>query len=170
METLLGFKTKIKGANVFIRALQEGTEPAERARVLKRAFNRVKSQLVGDMRRNITAVGARETGTLRRSITGKVITYSSGVVIMLVGPRRRKYANGRNPANYAHLVELGTSPHSLGKGVGRFQVRKKWRSLVAHPGATAKPFLEPTSRQSGPRLSEQIAVEVLEEKRKQLSS
>lgn len=57
-----------------------------------------------------------DTGTLRKSFTTKVKTFSSGITTGIIGPRNRtvdafsktkKRTVRRNPNNYAHLIELG---------------------------------------------------------------
>lgn len=66
----------------------------------------------------------------------------------------RRYGRARpaDPYYYAHLVELGTKPHAVGKQSQRFKVRptKQNPSGVPgmqrggmHPGARPKPFLRP---------------------------
>lgn len=57
-----------------------------------------------------------DTGTLRKSMWTRVKSYQGGKRVQaIVGPRRFKYANGKNPANYAHLVELGHRVANRGK-------------------------------------------------------
>jgi HK97 gp10 family phage protein len=52
---------------------------------------------------------------------------------------------GRNPRRYAHLVEFGVSPHSVGKGSVRVAKGKKLANAVGikHPGHKARPFMRP---------------------------
>lgn len=47
------------------------------------------------------------------------------------------------PRNYAHLVEWGTKPHSLGKGSKRKYAIVGMQHGAWHPGAVPKPFLRP---------------------------
>lgn len=50
----------------------------------------------------------RETGALRRAMSAKEKSYRSGKYqLAIVGPKNFKYASGRNPGKYGHLVELG---------------------------------------------------------------
>lgn len=62
-----------------------------------------------------------DSGVLRRAMTVKVKSYAkSGKKLAIIGPRNKRAANGRNPANYAHLVELGhrvSRKGKLGRGV-----------------------------------------------------
>ncbi len=123
-----------------------------------------------------SALHADDTGALRLSLGEKVQAYRGGAVqVGIIGPRtgavtvgrgakrRRKLsalgkklaAMKKGPAWYAHLVEGGTAPHSLGKGSslqGRVS-RKTGKTLKPrlqvgrmHPGAKAKPFVGPGYR------------------------
>lgn len=74
------------------------------------------------------------TGNLRRSIgweTRGVFRDASGVpvehraVVLIRKPRKGR----RNARAYAHMVEYGTRPHRVGKGM--------------HPGASPRPFMRP---------------------------
>lgn len=57
----------------------------------------------------------RDTGLLKRSIGIRAVTYSSGVSVAIIGPRkgfkttvsRRGRSQVANPAKYAHLLEFG---------------------------------------------------------------
>lgn len=96
-------------------------------------------------------------GLLQKSLGRKMKTYSkSGTVVAIVGPRsgfqrpvpgRGKNGKRRvaNPLYYAHLVEKGTRPHSLGKG-SRLRGKKARQSGAMHPGARPRPFLGPAWR------------------------
>ena len=58
-----------------------------------------------------------ETGLLKKSLGKKLKKYKrNAVAVCIVGPRSgfKDEGTGRNPANYAHLVELGTT-HSAPK-------------------------------------------------------
>lgn len=108
----------------------------------------------------IARAGApRESGLLRKSIGRKQKRYKrASVTVTMVGPRigfkklvsvpGRKKAQLRNPAMYAHLVEGGTAPHSLGKDSVRF-LRKGGGKTPGqqfgkqHPGSAPQPFLKP---------------------------
>ncbi len=122
-----------------------------------------------------SALHADDTGALRMSLGEKVQAYRGGAVqVGIIGPRtgavtvgrgakrRRKLsalgaklaAMKKGPAYYAHLVEGGTAPHSLGKGSHRvIRLGRKGQVLHArfqvgrmHPGARAKPFVGPGYR------------------------
>jgi hypothetical protein len=99
----------------------------------------------------------KQTGLLEQSFGKKTKTYArAGVVVTVVGPRKgfkkkftiKRTINGkevlyeeyRNPVSYAHLVEKGTEPHSLGSGTeGRKGIDKGGGH---HPGAKANPILQ----------------------------
>jgi HK97 gp10 family phage protein len=73
-----------------------------------------------------------ETGQLFQSLALKFKKYKrSQSYLGMLGPLRnfKDEETGRNPANYAHLVELGTAPHKMGDGL--------------HPGTPPRPFLRP---------------------------
>jgi HK97 gp10 family phage protein len=112
----------------------------------------------------------RDSGLLKESIGSKSKTYDSGVTVGIVGPRRgfrrtvdrrawqsgeRALASGKrqvvyktlkriaDPANYAHLVEYGTKPHTLGGGSS---LRAKGTLAAGqygatHPGTTGQRFM-----------------------------
>lgn len=112
----------------------------------------------------------RDSGLLKESIGSKSKTYESGVTVGIVGPRRgfrrvvdrkawqsgeRALASGKrqvvyktlkriaDPVKYAHLVEHGTKPHTLGGGSST----KAKGTLAAgqygatHPGTTGQRFM-----------------------------
>jgi HK97 gp10 family phage protein len=90
-----------------------------------------------------------ETGLLRKSLGKKTKTYpNKGTVVVAIGPRtgfrRLVRVKGklvrRNPTKYAHLVEFGSRPHTVGKGSS---LRKRRQRGVMHPGVAARPFLRP---------------------------
>lgn len=111
-------------------------------------------EAAAEIRKAAKALAPVDTGLLKKSIKSVVRTSKKqGVVYAVIGPAtgmgadvvrdgRPQYAD---PAKYAHLVEYGTAPHviqtkttqSLRLPDGRF------RALVHHPGAAAKPFLRP---------------------------
>jgi HK97 gp10 family phage protein len=99
--------------------------------------------------------GARKTkdsGLLARSIARKTATYQSGrrwSIVVILGPKRgmkqkvkrrgRKQQVMADPINYAHLVEYGTSGHSLDKGSRAPRSREHLdRARVASGKAVAK--------------------------------
>jgi len=107
-----------------------------------KAANKAMRITVKAARRNVPV----ETGQLKKSIGIRIKKYrQSGIVFAAVGPRKgyKDATTGRNPANYAHLVEYGTAPHKEtsegGFKIGNFFVGK----TIDHPGARPKPFLRP---------------------------
>lgn len=124
-------KTSITGIEEMTRNLEKlGTRVALRGpNAAVRAGGTV---IVREMRRR----APKDTGSLKKSLGQKVKQYRrSKAVTSIIGARSKRYetAKGnRNPANYAHLVELGT------KGTG------------THPGIAAKPFMRPAWDASSP--------------------
>ena len=171
----------------------------EVARNLKKLENRIQKKVT----RGATAKAMRpvaktakanakrikDTGLLARSIGTKTKTMRGGTVITIVGPRKgfkttvmRKDRDGNDkpvvsdPANYAHLVELGTRPHSTKKGVknsikvGGVRVYRDLHDMT-HPGAKPKPFLRPaliSHGQSSIRVFGHAMIEGMEREAKKL--
>lgn len=145
----------------------EGLKKALRNRILKRAIGAGTKLIL----REAKARAPRETGLLRKSLGRKVKVYrNSGTVVGIVGPRagfketvtrsRGRWLPGpvvSDPIRYAHLVELGTRPHALGKGSN---LRKGRQSGHTHPGAAARPFLRPAVQALGTQVRAAIAREV----------
>ena len=96
------------------------------------------SVIIKEMRRR----APNETGSLKKSMGQKVKNYRGNkTVTSIVGARSKRYATAkgnRNPAYYAHLVELGVAPHRTGK-----------RGM--HPGFAARPFMRPAWDAAAPR-------------------
>lgn len=124
------------------------------------------------------ALAPRDSGLLKRSIgVGRIKTYPSGVIFVAVEPRKgheqmvqRKvfgtatYSEGwkgkvvhltrnqfANPRKYAHLVELGVAPHSLGKSTRLRTNLTKFKKITgggtyqggaSHPGFAGRFFLK----------------------------
>lgn len=121
-------KIKIEGIEEMTRKLEAvGTRVALRGP--NAAVRAGGSFLIKEMRRR----APKETGSLKKALGQRIKTYRrSKTVAAIVGPRSKRYDTSkgrRNPANYAHLVELGTRPHSIGRGT--------------HPGRPARPFMRP---------------------------
>lgn len=135
------------GASIVAKAAQANAKPSE--------FE----DSSGALRRSIGI----KTGTLKRQ--GQVFG-----VYAVVGARKgegdrehtdpRGVSVFRRPYKYDHLVEGGTKPHFAGKGGKQF-----------HPGAEAKPFLEPAFEDNRVRIRDavktRLALEVDKEARKQ---
>ena len=104
------------------------------------------SVIIKEMRRRAPV----ETGSLKKALGQKVKNYrGSGTVTSIVGARSKRYetAKGkRNPAYYAHLIELGVKPHRTGKK--KFGYR---RGRGMHPGFRAQPFMRPAWDAAAPR-------------------
>lgn len=77
--------------------------------------------------------------------------------------RNAKYVRGEiYPRNYAHLVEFGTSPHSVRSGATNSGVAgflSRWGAELdgrLHPGARQKPFMRPAVDSNGEQISAAI--------------
>lgn len=117
----------------------------------------------------------RRTGPAPRSATEARIQNAGGVFVAKVGARRgfKALVQRRNPyaskaaltaplihanagttrgvwsdpANYAHLIELGVRPHPIGKGARLSRIGQAFSTQrlngAIHPGFAAKPWLQP---------------------------
>jgi len=96
-----------------------GSFKASKQRMFARPAVREAAKL---LRSEMKALAPKDTGTLKRSIKTKVITFKRLVGVMaIVGSENKRQSVVRdgkmmvaNPAKYAHLVEFGTE-HSVGK-------------------------------------------------------
>lgn len=90
----------------------------------------------------------KETGSLKKSIGQKVKQYRRNqTVTAIIGARSKRYETvlgKRNPAYYAHLVELGVKPHRLGRRGG------------THPGIVRRPFMRPAWDGAAPRARQAV--------------
>lgn len=126
---------RIKGGPELQKILDE--LPVRMERNFLRAGLRAGGAVVRDeARKNINNV----TGALSKSV--RVSTRSRG------GQVKAIVRAGNKEAFYAHMVEFGTAPHMLNKGVdNKSKVLNIAGNLVGgkvmHPGAKAKPFLRP---------------------------
>ena len=96
----------------------------------------------------------KAAANLKKSIkaeTRRVFKDASGVPVdarAVVFVENRAGKSGRDARKYAHLVELGTSPHAVGKG-SKLKTRSKSDKAelkqvgLRHPGAKAQPFMRP---------------------------
>lgn len=137
-----GIDFNMQGIEEMIKSLEQlATRPAMRAP--NAAVRAGASVIIKEMRSR----APKETGSLKKALGQKVKVYKrSGVVTSIVGARSKKYQTklgGRNPAYYAHLVEMGTIAHRLGKR-GR------------HPGAKKQPFMRPAWAAAAPRARQAV--------------
>ena len=115
------------------------------------------------------------TGLLKRMISFKSKKYGRGKkkkVVGLVGPKLRIFFNEKGkeirPYNYAHLVERGTTSHTV-KSVSKANQKKlgdKFKPNLlkswTHPGAKAKAFMAPALKAVGPEIFERFTAKVKE--------
>ena len=118
-------KIKLEGIEEMTRNLEKlGTRVALRGPAA--AVRAAGAVIIKEMRRR----APRDTGSLKKSLGQRVKTYRrSGVVTSIIGARSKRYETEkgrRNPAYYAHLLELGR------KGVSaRPFMRPAWDSSAS---------------------------------------
>jgi HK97 gp10 family phage protein len=127
----------VQGIEEMIQKLEQlGTRVAARGPAA--AVRAGSSVIIKEMRRRAPT----ETGALKKSIGQRVKTYRRNkTVTSIVGARSKRYATdkgNRNPAYYAHLVEMGTAPHRTGRKKSFYR-----RGAGMHPGSKAQPFMRP---------------------------
>ena len=88
------------------------------AKVVKKVVRPAVTKAGRIVRKQMKADAPVEFGVLKKAFGSKVKTYSSGNIVAIVGARAEivgqvtlpsGHTQKRVPANYAHLVELGTS-------------------------------------------------------------
>ena len=124
-------------------------------RVLRKAINAGANQVV----RRAKALVPVESGTLKRSIGKKVGTSrDKSHVYAVIGPREdQKYVTfidgkKRDPANYVHLVELGTE-HSAAKPFLRPAIESTRGEVVSAMSKKAGPAIDIEVKKLGRGLS-----------------
>lgn len=144
----------LQGDKELIRTLDRLAASAVR-RIVRPAVSRALVPLNKAMKRRAPV----ESGALKRSLGRKVKSYPRlGIVWGAVGPRSgyavRFQGRNRDPRYYAHLVEFGTAPHSMGeatKAHGEKHIHRRAKLLAkaqksggrTHPGTPARPFARP---------------------------
>jgi len=83
-------------------ALRKLSASVER-KIVKQSIHRAANPIAKDMKGRLPTKRSSSTGNLRKSIGKRTKKYPSGVVVTVVGPRRRFGRHG-------HLVEFGTGP------------------------------------------------------------
>lgn len=146
-----GVTVKIDGIEDMIQNLEKlGTRVALRGPAA--AVRAGGSVIVKEMRRR----APKDTGSLKKSLGQRVKTYrGSKTVTSIVGARSKRYdtAKGRrNPAYYAHLIELGVKPHRTGKKKIGYR-----RGAGMHPGFRGRPFMRPGWDAAAPRAVDAVA-------------
>lgn len=151
-----------------VLSLLESVIAKAKKSVVKKAVTAAGKVLVKDMRKRVK----RRRGWLRKSIRARVKVKKGGVGgYVVVGPGRRAkgiVVDGREiqPTKYAHLVEGGTAPHHIGAGamssVARLRGMAAMKVGARHPGAKARPFVEPAIRSKGPEMVEAMVKKIQE--------
>lgn len=164
----------VKGLDQLLNKLQHLAKKTTRTGIARKALHKAMAPVQKKAKQKLVDNKSIETGLLKLSIGRRIRVYSqSGTVVAIVGPRTgfkrmgrgRKSRKGtvkslyakmmehgkngrpRMPSKYAHLVEFGTRPHTVGKGdrhpanVRRNEKAKQTGPM--HPGARAKPFIRP---------------------------
>lgn len=153
-------RMQITGIEDLDKKLKKLTAPQFRT-VVAKASNRA----MKPVEKAAEAGVPKEFGILKKSISRKQKRYRrANTTITVVGPKQglkqivsRKRVFGkrtiefkepRDPVYYAHIVEKGTRPHTLGKGTKLFlragggKTPGEQRGRM-HPGSKAQPFLKP---------------------------
>ncbi len=107
----------------------ESLPPKFTRAILRKIMPKAVKPVVAAAKKN--ALKYKESGLLAKSMGKKTVTYKHAKtwkIVVVIGPRRgfkqkvRRAVFGgsrlvqADPANYAHLVEFGTKPHSITKG------------------------------------------------------
>jgi HK97 gp10 family phage protein len=137
-----------------IAGLRELSGRAARS-IVKPASQAAMSIVNKAAKQNAKDLYSDDKNTISKAIGIKTKTYKrSGTVVVVVGPRAEKInAEGHRPSNTAHLIELGTEPHTIRsrtKGGGLLsnintadENIQVFGSEVQHPGIAPQPFLRP---------------------------
>jgi HK97 gp10 family phage protein len=123
-------------------------------------FNRVVGRAADAAMTPMLAAAKRkcpvETGVLKKSLGRKHVSYRGrGVQMVFIGPLVgfKDPGTGRNPANYAHLVEYGTGPHVIPATPGGHRIANQIvAGAIHHPGAQPKPFMRPAFDENARRV------------------
>ncbi|WP_020475256.1 HK97-gp10 family putative phage morphogenesis protein [Zavarzinella formosa] len=172
----IGIRFKALGVPEIYRKLYELDRKLAR-KAMRKAITEVDKLILRDARSKVR----EQTKTLKKSLGSKVKSYKGGLVIVgMTGPRKDargkpakfrrqvKVKTGRgtrmewrNPVFYAHLVEQGTRPHTLGGGSELTRLKAKKRKRVQHgtmhPGTKPQPFLRPALERNRSAIPEIIA-------------
>ncbi len=139
--TIDGIEELSKTFRLFPDAIQD--------KVLRESVGLGATPIRTEARRRARRGGKARTGNLSRSIAIKRISYKvSRNAIAVIGPRRgfKDTQTGEDPANIAHLVELGTRPHPIPKSAtsligraGALLGRRKLLSNISSPWRLGAP-------------------------------
>lgn len=162
---MIGVRLKLMGVPKMVRTLVEIDKKVCRE-ALGDAINESTKPILKDAKEKVPV----DTKLLKKSLGRKKRSFKSGSVqVGVVGVRKHfKGKKGQrvrtdkfrvrigtdkagkpiyvDPTNYAHLVEFGTKPHSLGKGDKLKRKGRKHKEVqtgARHPGTKRQPFLRP---------------------------
>lgn len=136
---------------------------------IARAIDTVAQPIMLQARGNLVQSGAVRSGALMDAlVTVPKVNPNRGRISVIIGPKKQRInASGQSrakvykvgsrnaiPAKYAHLVELGTRPHTY-----RMRTRRGIESFLHH-GSRAKPFLGPAFAMAEGTILDGIGAEV----------
>ncbi len=175
-------KGRLDGLKELTAKLQSLAKPGKVNPILRKAVQRGDKIVWDAAKANVRALSFRDSlGLLLKSLGEKTGVSRKGVVFGVVGPRTgfkavrglrgikeqtalglKFQTAGRDPSNYAHLIEGGVKPHAVGRGskLDRFTkkgVRKGTQSGRMHPGFKGRPFMKPAYTQNKARIEEEMA-------------
>lgn len=157
--------TKVTGVAKLVRKFRTLTDRLA-GQATREGVDETTKSILKDARSHV----AQDTKLLKKSLGRKVKTYRKKLVqVGVVGVRKHMRgkrgqrvrtdkwrirvgtdAQGKaiyqDPIKYAHLVERGARPHSLGKGDRLARQGRKHQQVQAgrrHPGSKKQPFLRP---------------------------
>lgn len=163
---MIGLRLFAKGVPQLARALQDIDKKIAR-KALRQAVNESLKPVLADAKKAV----ATDTKLLKKSLGKKTKSFRSGqVMVGVVGVRKqmkgKKGSKERtakfrvqvgvnskgeaiwmDPIKYAHMVEFGTKPHTIGRGDKLKRKGRKHKQVQAgfkHPGSKKKPFLRPS--------------------------
>jgi HK97 gp10 family phage protein len=170
---------KVEGLDELIDVFQQLTSNKKDGKLVA-AMRYAMKPLQEKVKSNAPSKTKTTTGALKRSISIKAKKFGRGknkVIQGLVGPKLgksiRKFGRTFDPIHYAHLLERGAASHSISPKklqklttfVGPLKEGSKRQvspSSYQHPGATAKPFMNPALDSKGGEIFNRFAEKMKE--------
>jgi HK97 gp10 family phage protein len=172
-------KVSIEGLDELVDVFQQLTSNKKDGKLVA-AMRYAMKPLQEKVKSNAPSKTKTTTGALKRSISIKAKKFGRGkkkVIQGLVGPKLgksiRKFGRTFDPIHYAHLLERGAASHSISPKklqklttfVGPLKEGSKRQvspSSYQHPGATAKPFMNPALDSKGGEIFNRFAEKMKE--------
>jgi len=172
-------KVSIEGLDELVDVFQQLTSNKKDGKLVA-AMRYAMKPLQEKVKSNAPSKTKTTTGALKRSISLKAKKFGRGknkVIQGLVGPKLgksvTKFGRRFDPIHYAHLLERGAASHSiqpkklakLTTFVGPLREGSKRQvkpSSYQHPGATAKPFMNPALESMGGEIFNRFAEKMKE--------